>query len=91
MSVPDSVEPGDYAAAIEISSDQETFDVPISFVVQTPLFSRIGPDHGRDTGGDELYDYLTVDVSLNSGIAGRIPVERAAGRWDWQLPLGRHQ
>gem|GEM_PF-1222081 len=87
MSVPDSVEPGDYAAAIEISSDQETFDIPVSFVVQTPLFSEIGPDHGRDTDGDELYDYLTVNVSLNSGISGeyqlRGRLEDGAGNYLW--------
>ncbi len=87
MSVPDSVEPGDYAAAIEISSDQETFDVPISFVVQTPLFTGICPDHGRDIDGDGLHDYLTVDVSLNSGISGeyqlRGRLEDGAGNYLW--------
>ncbi|MCK4459288.1 MAG: hypothetical protein KAU52_06160, partial [Methanosarcinales archaeon] len=87
LRVPGSVEPGDYAAAIEISSDQETFDIPISFVVQTPLFSGIGPDHGSDTDGDGLYDYLTVNVSLNSGISGeyqlRGRLEDRTGNYLW--------
>ncbi|MCK5108582.1 MAG: S8 family serine peptidase, partial [Methanosarcinales archaeon] len=85
--VPDSVEPGDYVAAIEISSDQETFDLPVSFVVQTPLFSGIGPDHGNDTDGDGLHDYLTVNVSMNSGISGeyqlRGRLEDRTGNYIW--------
>jgi hypothetical protein len=87
MSLPDSVEPGDYAAAIEISSDQETFDIPVSFVVRTPLFSGIGPDQGNDTDGDGLHDYLTVNVSLNSGILGeyqlRGRLEDGTGNYLW--------
>jgi hypothetical protein len=65
LTVPGSAEPGEHTGAIEVSSDQETFDIPVSFVVSTAMFNGINSHHGNDTDGDGLYNYLTVNVSLN--------------------------
>ncbi len=75
LTVPGSVEPGEHTGAIEVSSDQETFDIPVSFVVSTAIFSGTNSDHGNDTDGDGLYDYLTVNVSLNATVQGEYRVE----------------
>ncbi|NIA11833.1 MAG: hypothetical protein GWP10_19440, partial [Nitrospiraceae bacterium] len=75
LTVPGSTEPGEHTGAIEVSSDQETFDIPVSFVVSTASFSGINSDYGNDTDGDRLYDYLTVNVSLNTTVQGEYRVE----------------
>ena len=87
LTVPGSIEPGEHTGAIEISSDQEAFSIPLSFVVHTPVFSGIA-DHGNDTDGDGLYNYLAVNVNLNATIEQgeyhvKARLEDGAGNYLW--------
>ncbi|HDN66138.1 MAG TPA: hypothetical protein ENF23_07640, partial [Methanosarcinales archaeon] len=71
----------------EVPGDAITFNNRLSAWIDVPVagFSGEYLDYGTDTDGDELYDYLTIEVGVNVAAAGnyRIYGELYDGQGSW--------